>query len=112
MIKAVAHIRFTATTMDGTNDEQPARMSDDEKCLARKWWQEGNRVWTIVFSLREGCWGEAERGRTSKGQIQSTHNENISDISNTDMGHTWATHGPHMGHTWATHGPHGETRVI
>ena len=27
--------------MDRVGDEQPPRMSDDEKRLARKWWHEG-----------------------------------------------------------------------
>ena len=42
-IKVVSHtqICFVPATMDRVGDEQPPRMSDDEKRLARKWWHEG-----------------------------------------------------------------------
>ena len=45
IIKVVSHththICFVPATMDRVGDEQPPRMSDDEKRLARKWWHEG-----------------------------------------------------------------------
>ena len=36
--------------MDRVGDEQPPRMSDDEKRLARKWWHEG-KTQTEIASL-------------------------------------------------------------
>ena len=45
------HTRFGPAAMNRTSDEQPPRMSDEEKRLARKWWCEGKTQTEIGILL-------------------------------------------------------------
>ena len=83
--------------MDRVGDEQPPRMSDDEKRLARKWWHEGKTRWSGAGPV-EGRY--------------STYGHHTANISRPDRAHTGPTQGPHRAHTGPTQGPHEETRII